>query len=80
MPISFIRRHTEMTFFFRSAYFDFDIHHPIHARFPAKWTHFADKERAIYIEQILIAKVCNFGGICSDRAGPYSRNIERSRK
>jgi hypothetical protein len=37
------------------------------ARIPAKWNHFADKDsRQInMLEQILIAKVCNFGGICS---------------
>ena len=37
------------------------------ARIPAKWKHFAEKDsRKINIlEQILIAKVFNFGGICS---------------
>jgi hypothetical protein len=37
------------------------------ARIPAKWNRFADKDsRQINIlEQILIAKVFNFGGICS---------------
>jgi hypothetical protein len=37
------------------------------ARFPARWNHLAEKDwRQIYmLEQILIAKVFNFGGICS---------------
>jgi hypothetical protein len=37
------------------------------ARIPAKWNHFVEKDsRQINIlEQILIAKVFNFGGICS---------------
>jgi hypothetical protein len=37
------------------------------ARIPAKWNHFAEKDsRQINtLEQILIAKVFNFGGICS---------------
>jgi len=37
------------------------------ARIPAKWNHFAEKDsRQInMLEQILIAKVFNFGGICS---------------
>ena len=37
------------------------------ARIPAKWNRFADKDsRQInMLEQILIAKVFNFGGICS---------------
>jgi hypothetical protein len=37
------------------------------ARIPAKGNHFAEKDsRQInMLEQILIAKVCNFGGICS---------------
>jgi len=37
------------------------------ARIPAKWTHFAEKDsRQIdMLEQILLAKVFNFGGICS---------------
>jgi len=36
------------------------------ARIPAKWNHFADKDsRQINIlEQILVAKVFTFGGIC----------------
>jgi hypothetical protein len=40
---------------------------PILARIPAKWNHFAEKDsRQInMLEQILIAKVFNFGGICS---------------
>ena len=43
------------------------------ARFPAKWNHFAGKEsRQINIlEQILIAKVFNFCGICSKDPGPW---------
>jgi hypothetical protein len=46
------------------------------ARIPAKWNHFAEKDsRQIYVvEQILIAKVFNFGGICSKSGGPgFSR-------
>jgi hypothetical protein len=37
------------------------------ARIPAKWNHFVEKDsRQInMLEQILIAKVFNFGGICS---------------
>jgi len=37
------------------------------ARFPAKWEHLAEKEsRPLTVpEQILIAKVFNFCGICS---------------
>jgi hypothetical protein len=37
------------------------------ARFPARWNHLAEKDsRQInMLEQILIAKVFNFGGICS---------------
>ena len=37
------------------------------ARIPAKWNHFAeeDSRQINMLEQILIAKVCNFGGICS---------------
>jgi hypothetical protein len=37
------------------------------ARVPTKWDHFAEKDsRQINtLEQILIAKVANFGGICS---------------
>ena len=37
------------------------------ARIPAKWNHFAEKDsRQInMLEQILIAKAFNFGGICS---------------
>src|SRR5262245_9505036 len=44
------------------------LHLPL-ARIPAKWNHFAEKDsRQINIlEQILIAKVFNFGGICSKR-------------
>jgi hypothetical protein len=40
---------------------------PSLARIPAKWDHFAEKDsRQINIlEQILVAKVFNFGGICS---------------
>jgi hypothetical protein len=40
---------------------------PSLARIPAKWNHFAEKDsRQInMLEQILIAKVFNFGGICS---------------
>jgi hypothetical protein len=36
------------------------------ARFPARWNHLAEKDsRQInMLEQILIAKVFNFGGIC----------------
>ncbi len=38
-------------------------------RIPAKWNHFAEKDsRQInMLEQILVAKVFNFGGICSDK-------------
>jgi hypothetical protein len=45
-------------------------HYPPLARIPAKWNHFAEKDsRQInMLEQILIAKVCNFGGICSSHA------------
>jgi hypothetical protein len=41
------------------------------ARIPAKWNHFAEKDsRQInMLEQILIAKVFNFGGICSSHRG-----------
>jgi hypothetical protein len=36
------------------------------ARFPAKWNNFAEKEpRDKNVEQTPIAKVFNFGGICS---------------
>ena len=37
------------------------------ARFPARWNHLAEKDsRQInMLEQILIAKVFNFDGICS---------------
>jgi hypothetical protein len=38
-------------------------------RFPAKSDHFADREarQVNMLEQILIAEVFNFGGICSRR-------------
>jgi len=41
------------------------------ARIPAKWNHFAEKDsRQINtLEQILIAKVFNFGGICYMSSG-----------
>jgi hypothetical protein len=40
---------------------------PVLARIPAKWNHFADKDSRQFntLEQILVAKVFNFGGICS---------------
>ncbi len=46
------------------------------ARIPAKWNHFAEKDsRQInMLEQILIAKVFNFGGICSNRADRARRS------
>jgi hypothetical protein len=37
------------------------------ARIPAKWNHFAEKDSPNILEQILVAKVFNFGGICSKR-------------
>ena len=42
------------------------------ARIPAKWDHFAEKDsRQINIlEQILVAKVFSFGGICSRASLP----------
>ena len=38
------------------------------ARFPAKWNHFAEEEsrQVDMLEQILIAKVFNLCGICSN--------------
>ena len=40
------------------------------ARIPAKWNHFAEKDsrQISMLEQILIAKVFNFGGFCSKSA------------
>ena len=37
------------------------------ARIPAKWNHFAERDsrQMNILEQILVAKVFNFGGICS---------------
>jgi hypothetical protein len=49
------------------------------ARIPAKWNHFAEKDsrQFNFLEQILIAKVFNFGGICSQGKAMSFRNATK---
>jgi hypothetical protein len=49
------------------------------ARIPAKWNHFAERDsrQFNFLEQILIAKVFNFGGICFGGKAMSFRNATK---